>query len=756
MFKVGVVCGGPSPERGISLNSARSVMDHLGSDAIEIVPFYVDTQKRFYAISPGQLYCNTPSDFDFKLAGKAVADILPALKKVDIVFPAIHGIFGEDGELQEMLEKAGIPFVGPTSENCKSLFFKNKAMARLKENGFNTWASLVFREGDDQLLVQRFWHKEGLTRAIVKPVAGGSSLGVYSVSSLEEAFVAIPKALAFYKEVLIEPFCTGTEFTVIVLGGKALVPTEIEMNYEGGQIFDYRRKYLPTSQTLYHTPPRYSLSQIQEIRAQAESIYKIFDIRDFARFDGWITPEGKIYFTDLNPVSGMEQNSFFFRQAAICGMTHKEALQSVVRMAASRYGLNLPEETSHKTEKEPVYVLFGGNTAERQVSLMSGTNVWLKLMNSHQYEPVPHYFDGKGAVWRLPYSYNLNHTVEEIHHNCLEADKRDEKLKELMQNSQGKPLQMSLEDFFRDAKTSNAFVFLALHGGEGENGVLQAKLQKEGLFYNGSGPEASALCMDKWETGEVIRALNHQEITSLPKISVTELQDWAQITRALQTEKVIIKPRADGCSAGIVVLQSAEDLEKYAHFVKQKASFIPPHTFSGQRVLVEMGEASSYILEPYIEVDNLWMKDNQLYLEEKRGWIELTVGVLEEKGLYRSLSPSITIAEGAVLSLEEKFQGGTGINVTPPPEEILPRGAVDDIKKYIEITAKALGIRNYARLDIFFNRHSRKMIVIEANSLPALTPSTVLYHQGLAEDEPLRPRALLERIIRSQKISFSV
>lgn len=749
MFKVAVICGGPSPERGISLNSARSVMDHLSSPLIDIVPFYVDYQKRFYKISPGQLYSNTPSDFDFKLGGKALEALEPHLREVDLVFPAIHGRFGDDGELQEMLEKWQIPFVGPSSQSCRTMFFKHRAADFLKNQGFNTWPSLVFRQGDDPQRVRDFWGT--MPRGIVKPVAAGSSFGVYSVRSAEEALERLADVFKFHDEALVEPFCEGQEFTVIVLEGQALIPTEVAMSYEGNQIFDYRRKYLPTSEAVYHTPPRFSLEIIQEIRAKAEAIYSLFNVQDFARFDGWLMADGTIYFTDFNPITGLEQNSFFFRQTAVMGLTHREALRQVVGSACKRYGLELPEESEKSLVKEPVYVLFGGNTAERQVSLMSGTNVWLKLLGSHQFAPHPHYFDGVDAVWKLPYSYNLNHTVEEIQHNCLSAEEQGAKVKALSGFiSHEKPIKMSLEEFLREAKAKEAFVFLALHGGEGENGVMQERMERFGLSYNGSGPAASALCMDKWETGRVITKLGHPSILSLPKVITSDLTGWDKIVEALGTSRVIIKPRADGCSAGIVVLQSAADLALYKKL--QGATMIPPHSFVNQSGPVEMGQATDFIIEPYIEVDGLSIVDNQLLHREKEGWVELTVGVLDGK----SLTPSITIAEGAVLSVEEKFQGGTGINVTPPPEEILSTEAAEKIKELVEIAAKALGITNYARLDIFFNRLSRKMIVIEANSLPALTPSTVLYHQGLAEKDPLKPTALLEQIIRSQKISFAV
>ncbi len=99
IFKLAIICGGPSNERGISLNSARSIMDHLQSSLIEIIPLYVDYQKQFYRISAAQLYSNTPADFDFKLNQTAFKldfdDVGQLLQSIDLVFPAIHGLFGK-------------------------------------------------------------------------------------------------------------------------------------------------------------------------------------------------------------------------------------------------------------------------------------------------------------------------------------------------------------------------------------------------------------------------------------------------------------------------------------------------------------------------------------------------------------------------------------------------------------------------------------------------------------------------------------
>ena len=787
-FILALICGGPSQECGISLNSARSVLDHLKSHLIDVIPLYVDCQKQFHRISSAQLYSNTPADFNFKLSQTATrldpAALEKLLKSATLAFPVIHGAFGEDGELQALLEHYQVPFIGHTSTCCKWMFRKHQATETLRCHGFATLPQLVLSKQMDngQQLMESFFRQHALQRAIVKPAVGGSSIGVYSVTTPQEAYMRVKEIFAkgLDANALIEPFCQGKEFTVVVfenLQGNpvALIPTEVDLSYERNEIFDYRKKYLPTNQAAYHTPPRFSFSTVASIRMQAEQIFTFFGMRDFVRLDGWVTQEGKIYFTDINPVSGLEQNSFLFRQASVVGMTHRQALEYILRRACQRYELDFPLEKKQEDHRSklPIYVLFGSHNAERQVSLMSGTNVWLKLLHSQQHAPTPFFLDHQGTIWELPYSFTLNHTVEEIYANCQNAYEEKATWQEVIHAIQLKlgietappikPCQMPLDQFLNRARTSQAFVFIAMHGGDGENGTLQRHLEAYQIAFNGSNSEISALCMDKYQTGQVIQHLAHPDILTVPKKklrlanfekhSMADFEQfWQQWCSELSSQRLIVKPRCDGCSAGIALLQSAQDLYRYCQFLYQKVSFIPAFSFVNQAEPIEMPSSviGEYLLEPYIETDEMIIAHDQFNYLTKEGWIELTVGVLEERGEYHALSPSITVAEGAILSLEEKFQGGTGINLTPPPVEILSPQATQKIKHLVEKAAQTLGIQNYARLDIFFNRLTEKMILIEANTLPALTPSTVLYHQGLAEEPSLTPLALLDQIITSK------
>jgi D-alanine--D-alanine ligase len=783
-FLIGVLTGGPSAERGISLNSARSLLDHLVAPHIEIKAIYFDQKKRPFLLSNAQLYSNTPSDFDYYIASEgkplSVEELTTILSSVDIVFPAIHGEFGEDGELQSLLEFQEIPYIGASSAACKKCFDKFRANEFIREKGFYALPSEVFHPllPDYAARVRSFFAEHGLKKAIVKPASGGSSIGVYSVSTADEALERI--AYLFQRgektRVVLEPHAEGIEFTVIILQNRfgiptALIPTEIEADYQANQIFDYRKKYLPTRQVVFHCPPRFPDEVIEQIQIQAEQLFAAFGMHDCARFDGWVLEDGEIWFSDFNPISGMEQNSFLFQQGARVGLSHREILRYVVENSCHRQGIVLPPRIEVPSlQKQKVGVLFGGNTSERQVSLMSGTNVWLKLRQSEQYEPTPLLVENTERVWKIPYALLLNHTVEEILDACTRASVDESRLKRFEERIQRRlgcrsdqpfeiyftPRRMELGEALRDI----SFAFIALHGGEGEDGTLQQTLESLAVPYNGSGPRASRLCMDKLATGKALSTLSSQGIQSVLKRDIAsdelcgcahrELESlWNELTQELMSLSLIVKPRSDGCSSGIVRLNSADELILYAGHLRARSIRIPPGTFKGQKEPVELPlhQPPFLLFEPFIETDQVKIVHSDIEVTPRSGWIEMTVGVLEQSTGLHALSPSITIAEGEVLTVEEKFQGGTGVNLTPPPAKIVAPHISDIVKHKVALAAKTLGIEGYARLDVFVERATGALILIEANSLPALTPSTVLFHQGLSENAPLFPLDLLEALI---------
>ncbi|MFH1012364.1 MAG: hypothetical protein V1760_01315, partial [Candidatus Peregrinibacteria bacterium] len=524
-------------------------------------------------------------------------------------------------------------------------------------------------------------------------------------------------------------------------------------------------------QVTYHCPPRFPDPVVERIQVQAEQLFRLLGMRDFARFDGWLLKNGNLWFSDFNPISGMEQNSFLFQQSARVGMSHRDLLRYMVQNACRRHGIAFPggKAVTQGGKRLPVNVIFGGKSAERQVSLMSGTNAWLKLRRSGKYDPKPYLLDTKGDVWRLPYAMTLNHTVEEIMATCQSARSDEARLQALKRRVVDKlslregdltepwflPEKMDLPTFLSRSER----VFIGLHGGMGEDGTLQKILEDRQIPFNGSGSEASRLCMNKYKTAEALQSLEKEGIFTAPKKiekvsafkgfrSVDYARYFKRLTQELEARHIIVKPHSDGCSAGIARLYSGKDIEKYMGFVKEHAAAIPQGVLKDQHGIIEMPSEplQEVMFERFIVTDKIRVIGNRLKWEPKSHWIEITMALLGEKGGMRAFFPSITVALGNVLTLEEKFQGGTGVNITPPPQPFVKKSATAKAKKRMEQVAKTLGLAGYARIDAFMHVRTGELIIIEANTAPALTPSTVLFQQALAENPPLEPLAFLERI----------
>lgn len=786
-ISIALLFGGPSPERGISLNSARSVCDHLQSAAIEIVPVYFDTQKRAYAVSRNNLYSNTPSDFDFKLkewnCELHAAGLERLIKSTDFAFPVIHGAFGEDGEIQQYLSSISVPAIGSDADACRACFDKYIANERIRAEGFFAPPSLLLETsqiGGWTSKIANFFAEQQLTRAVVKPSTGGSSIGVFSVSTPEQALATAHKLVkdGFYSRLVIEPFCVGKEFTAVIIESRTgapvcLLPLEIEADYANHQILDFRKKYLPTRQVVYHCPPRFGDPTIKQIQQTAEKLFAMFGMSDFARFDGWVLPDGNIWFSDFNPVSGMEQNSFLFIEAARVGLSHRSILLHIVENRARKLGIELDlTRELVGDQRTAINVLFGGSTSERQVSVMSGTNVWLKLRQSTRYSPKPFFLASDGAVWEIPYALALNHTAEDIEVMCNEAKKnfaRDERLRSEVLNKIACRTEIEIEPSFIPQKFTldqfldhSKIVFIGLHGGIGENGELARLCDSKGVAYNGSSPQASELCMDKYLLGETISKMKDPDLATVPKkqliLSALErlskeqrAELWRKLCGDLKGPPLILKPNGDGCSSGVALIVNAEEFLIYFDHIMRSEPRIPAGLLSRQSSPVELPSSPPPLLlaEYFVESDHLKIVGHEIQWMTKSGWVEVTIGVFEQDGRLRALNPSITVASESVLSVEEKFQGGTGINITPPPSQFVKPACIARTKGAAEKLAESAGIRGYCRIDAFMNVRDGALMVIEINSLPALTPSTVIFQQALAEDPPIPPREFLEILLDS-------
>ncbi|KAL0347535.1 UNVERIFIED_CONTAM: D-alanine--D-alanine ligase [Sesamum calycinum] len=499
------------------------------------------------------------------------------------------------------------------------------------------------------------------------------------------------------------------------------------------------------------------------------------------------------------------------------GFSHSNILRTVIQRACLRFP-NLHEysvvsspilrakssqiNTSFPKHQDlrKVFVIFGGDTSERQVSLMSGTNVWLNLQAFDDLEVIPCLLaptngyqlntdsdktklgESSKIVWTLPYSIVLRHTTEEVLDACIEAIEparaaltshlRKQVMDELMEGlknhdwfrgfdiSDDLPKRYSLDQWVKQAKEVGATVFIAVHGGIGEDGTLQSLLEAEGVPYTGPGVMASKTCMDKVATSLSLQHLADSGVLTITKdvrrkedlLKMPLLDIWHDLTSKLGCETLCVKPARDGCSTGVARLRCNGDLTVYVKALENFLPRIPPNSLSKAHGVIEMPYPPPELLifEPFIETDEIIVSGNAHHLLWKGNsrWVEITVGVIGERGSMRSLTPSITVKEsGDILSLEEKFQGGTGINLTPPPLSIMSNEALEKCKEHIELIANTLELEGFSRIDAFVNVDSGEVLIIEVNTVPGMTPSTVLIHQALAEEPPVYPHRFFRTLL---------
>lgn len=703
-LNVGVLFGGLSIEREVSFNSGRTICDHLDTELYNVIPLFQSVENKIYILPFSFLYRGKIADFEHRLqkeARQVTWDELPGL--IDFMYIATHGLYAEDGRLQGMLELLQIPYLG--SKVFASAVSMNKAVYKeilddrvYTPRGFELSVDNI-KNFDEQKMFALMQEKNILFPCIVKPVSEGSSFGVTLVRKKENiqkalqfaAFVSGPQG----QSVLVEEKIDGMEFTCIMLtdykNGKvfALPPTEIIIT-AGSAIFDYEQKYMP-GRVGERTPPACSQELIQKIQDTCIQTMEILEIKNMARIDGFLTKNNEVVIIDVNPLSGMAPSSFLFRQAAEIGMHHAQLINHLIKTELQQIDMNYEKEKTALSGRIKVGVIMGGPSNERETSLDSGRNVCYKL-SPEKYEIIPLFADKNMHLYKMNDALLVHTSTREVTENLHKAI----------------PVAWSELPGIID------FAFLALHGAPGENGVVQGALEMLQIPYNGPGIFTSALCMDKFKTNNFLRT---RGIAVPQNWLISKTEYFAGIDSQLQTflqksgNACIVKPHDDGCS---VMVYKATTIQE----IKEALAIIFEH--------------KEYAL-----------------LEEFITGMELTVGVMGNiPQAIRVLVPSQTIAKKGVLSMEEKFLPGAGENQTPAQ---LPQEDIELVQQAVKNAFIAVRGSGYSRIDCFYQTAeqsptgSKRVIILEINTLPALTPATCLFHQ--AAEQGLRPTDVLDEII---------
>jgi UDP-N-acetylmuramate--alanine ligase len=707
-IKVGVLMGGLSLEKEVSFNSGRTICDHLDINIYDCIPLFQTEDNKIYILPWRFLHRGKISDFIDRLPNEGIEIKWSSLKeKVDFIYLALHGKYAEDGSIQSMLNILKIPYSGSDLFACASTFSKSFHNKFLNIFGIKTPTELLIKTHEDNFeKAIEFSNKIGFP-VIIKPDSEGSSIGVSIALNKDELIKNIDKSRNINKEktenVIIQEKIEGLEFSCILIQinneWKAFKPTEIAHKSEN-YLFDYKDKYLPGA-ALKFTPARTSEENIKIIQDISIKIAKIIDAKDILRVDGFINKQNEIIIIETNTFPGAAPAGFIFSQAALDGISHTKLINHIIFNAIKRYSNidknNIKKEIFNKKNEEEkekkmkIAVIFGGETNEKEVSLESGRNVFYKL-SPDKYDTVAIFVSPDLKFYQLTIEQLVKDSTKEILHSLKETQ------------------EIHIENF----KNLFDFVFIALHGGYGEGGAIQSILDMFNIPYNGSGALTSALCMDKFKTNNFLKA-NGFDIPNSKLISAVQNDQEieSEINKLFNvSKKIIVKPHDDGCSFKISLCENT----------KQTLESIKDIFNSGKQ---------SCMIEEYID------------------GIELTIGVIgNESPLV--LPPTEVKKKSIILSLEEKFLPGEGENITPTN---LSKEDADFVKNEIFKAYKALSCSGYVRIDCFFQNKDKsgnkiqRLILLEFNTLPALTPATCLFHQ--AAEVNITPMKLIDTIIQN-------
>ncbi len=292
-MKIAVLFGGTAAEREVSLKSGNAVLEALRSRGIDAEG--IDTRS---------------------------LDI-PALKRFDAAFIAVHGRGGEDGALQGLLETIGLPYTG--SGVMASAIGMDKIRTKLlwqacglPTPGFRAYSGE--RVWVDQLVAGRF-------PVMVKPAREGSSIGMGKANDAAEFAVALATAHKYDRDVVVEEWMSGGEFTCAVLGERALPPIRLK---HAGEFYDYEAKYI-RNDTQYLCPCGLPDDRVAELQQLALAAFRAVGCRGWGRVDAMLDGEGRFRLLEINTVPGMTDHSLVPMAARAAGLDFAELVVNILR-----------------------------------------------------------------------------------------------------------------------------------------------------------------------------------------------------------------------------------------------------------------------------------------------------------------------------------------------------------------------------------------------------------------------------------------
>ncbi len=370
-LRVGLVFGGRSGEHEVSLLSARSILDALDPERYEPVLLGIDHDGRWHlqekarallatpgaplhldaaappvAVSPGSVV----SDDTLVTVGGGGTGAAP----VDVIFPVLHGTYGEDGTIQGLLEMAGVPYVGSGVLGSAAGMDKDVAKRLFRAWGLPVVEGFVVRAGDgrDAADVAREARARFGYPCFVKPCNMGSSVGVSRARDDGELAAALEAAFRYDTKVLVERGHAVREVEVAVLGNErpeASVAGEIVPTHD---FYSYEAKYLDEHGAILKIPAEITDAQMREVRAMALEAFRCLDLAGLARVDFFLEKDtGKLFLNEVNTLPGFTRISMYPKLWEATGVPYGRLVDRLVALAMERHATRRALSTRYVPER---------------------------------------------------------------------------------------------------------------------------------------------------------------------------------------------------------------------------------------------------------------------------------------------------------------------------------------------------------------------------------------------------------------------
>jgi len=345
-IRVALLFGGRSGEHAISAATAAGVMKAIDRDKYDVLPVGI-TREGQWVLASGEAHYELTAGSLPEVTGESGAEVasLADLGEVDVVFPLLHGPFGEDGTIQGLLELADVRYVG-----CGVLA---SAVGMDKQYMKLVFAGHGLPVGPYVVVQPRDWEQrqaEVIDRVqrelelpvFVKPARAGSSLGVTRVDRLEDLAGAIEEARFHDPKVLVEQGIEGREIECAVLGGRggaaprASVPGEIVVDHDAARFYDFDAKYLSASSARTDAPADLPDEVAERVRDVAVRAFEAIGGEGLARVDSFVTPEGEVVLNEINTMPGFTEISMYSKMWEASGLAYTDLVDELIQLAAER------------------------------------------------------------------------------------------------------------------------------------------------------------------------------------------------------------------------------------------------------------------------------------------------------------------------------------------------------------------------------------------------------------------------------------